>query len=61
MVCGQVNISPSLITEVELLEMEPCNPTTDGEVWDKAMNEVAKGWLKGPPKPHEVPDHALPP
>ena len=62
--------SPALATEAELLETserdksavrarvsESCSPTTDKEVWDKTMDEVAMGWLKGPLQPHELPDH----
>ena len=61
---------PALIAESELLEIserdktavlhrvsESCNNDTDFEVWNKTMEEVSKGWLKGPMQAHEVPDH----
>ena len=33
------------------------NPTPDNTVWDKTIDEVNKGWLKGPLNPNGVPDH----
>ena len=33
------------------------NPIADNAMWDKTKDEVTKGWLKGPLKPNEVPEH----
>ncbi len=62
--------APALVTEAELLEISErdkvavltrvassSNPLTDQAVWDKTLNEVEKGWLKGPLPPSAVPDH----
>ena len=62
--------APALITESELLEISERdksatlvrvssspNPSTDGAVWQKTMDEVERGWLVGPLSPNSVPNH----
>ena len=62
--------APAGITESELLEISErdksatlervsssANPSTDGAVWQKTMDEVERGWLVGPLSPNSVPNH----